>query len=90
MKGKDILWYNVDLPETMEIRSRFLEEKGPVYQITKSAMDITYTDSITYNGENVLVIVESLSMYLCEDDIKQIFSIIEKSFMDTGGKPCIP
>lgn len=43
-------------------------------------MDISYTDSITYNGENVLVIVEGLSMYLCENDIKQIFSIIEKSF----------
>ena len=64
MKGKYSLWYNLDLPETIEIRSRFLEEKGPIYQIAKSAMDISYTDSITYNGENVLVIVEGLSMYL--------------------------
>ena len=47
-------------------------------------MDISCTDNITYNGENVLVIVEGLSMYLCKDDIKQIFSIIEKSFMYTG------
>lgn len=70
MKGKYSLWYNLDLPETIEIRSRFLEEKGPIYQIAKSAMDISYTDSITYNGENVLVIVEGLSMYLCENDIK--------------------
>lgn len=80
MKGKYSLWYNLDLPETIEIRSCFLEEKGPIYQIAKSAMDISYTDNITYNGENVLVIVEGLSMYLCENDIKQIFSIIEKSF----------
>lgn len=80
MKGKYSLWYNLDLPETIDIRSRFLEEKGPIYQIGKSAMDITYTDSITYSGENVLVIVEGLSMYLCEADIKQIFSIIEKAF----------
>ena len=80
MKGKYSLWYNLDLPETVEIRSRFLEEKGPIYQIAKSAMDFSYTDSITYNGENILVIVEGLSMYLCENDIKQIFSIIEKSF----------
>lgn len=52
--------------------------------VAKSAMDISCTDNITYNGENVLVIVEGLSMYLCKDDIKQIFSIIEKSFMYTG------
>lgn len=28
MKRKYISWYNVDLPETIEIRGRFLEEKG--------------------------------------------------------------
>ncbi len=74
----------MDLPETIEIRGRFLKEKGPIYQIAKSAMDISYTGSITYNGDNVLVIVEGLSMYLSENDVKQIFSIIEKSFMNTG------
>lgn len=43
-------------------------------------MDTSYTDDITYNGENVLVIMEGLSMYLQENDIRQIFSIIEKAF----------
>lgn len=43
-------------------------------------MDISYTDDITYNGENVLVIMEGLSMYLQEKDIRQIFSIIENAF----------
>lgn len=41
-------------------------------------MDISYTDDIEYNKENVLVIIEGLSMYLHENDIRQIFSIIEK------------
>ena len=50
MKGKYSLWYNLDLPETIDIRSRFL------------------------------VIVEGLSMYLSEADVKKIFSIIKKSF----------
>ena len=27
------------VPETMKIRSQFLTETGPVYQIAKSAMD---------------------------------------------------
>ena len=30
--------------------------------------------------ENILVIIEGLSMYLCEKDIRKMFSIIEKSF----------
>ena len=80
MQGSYLRWYNVDLPETMEIRSRFLTENGPVYQIAKSAMDSSYTENIAYHGENVLVVIEGLSMYLCEKDIRQIFSIIEKTF----------
>ena len=69
MKGKYLRWYNVDLPET-----------GPIYQIAKSAMDDSYVDGIDYHGENVLVIIEGLTMYLCEKDIRKIFSIIERSF----------
>lgn len=80
MKGKYLRWYNVDLVETMEIRSRFLTENGPIYQIAKSAMDASYIDEITYQGENVLVVIEGLSMYLSDADIKQIFSIIGKAF----------
>jgi O-methyltransferase involved in polyketide biosynthesis len=80
MKEKYLRWYNVDLPETMKIRRQFLPETGPIYQIAKSAMDDSYVDDIDYHGENVLVIIEGLTMYLCEKDIRKIFSIIEKSF----------
>lgn len=80
MKGKYLRWYNVDLPETMKIRRQFLPETGPIYQIAKSAMDDSYVDGIDYHGENVLVIIEGLTMYLCEKDIRKIFSIIERSF----------
>lgn len=80
MKGKYLRWYNVDLPETMKIRSRFLTENGPVYQIAKSAMDDSYPEDIAYQGEDVLVIIEGLTMYLCEKDILQMFSVIEKTF----------
>lgn len=80
MKGKYIRWYNLDLPETMNIRKRFLTETGPIYQIAKSAMDETYTNTIHNEGEDVLVIIEGLTMYLTEIDIKKIFSIIEHAF----------
>ena len=53
---------------------------GPIYQIAKSAMDASYTDEIVCDGENVLVVIEGLSMYLQEKDVLQMFSIIEKTF----------
>ena len=80
MKGKYLRWYNVDLPETMKIRSQFLTETDPVYQIAKSAMDDSYIDDIDYHGKNILVIIEGLTMYLYEKDIRKMFSIIERSF----------
>ncbi len=33
MKGKYLRWYNVDLPETMEVHERFLTEDGPIYHV---------------------------------------------------------
>ena len=80
MKGQYLRWYNVDLPETMQIRSKFLTETDPVYQIAKSAMDPSYIDEIEYHGENVLVIMEGLTMYLSEKDIVKMFSVFEHSF----------
>ncbi len=80
MKGNYLRWYNLDLPETIKIRNHFLEENGPIYQIAKSAMDTTYIEDISYQGEDVLVIIEGLTMYLCEADIRQMFSIIENAF----------
>ena len=80
MKGKYLHWYNIDLPETMKIRRQFLPETGPIYQIAKSAMDDSYIDDIDYHGKNILVIIEGLTMYLCEKDIRKMFSIIDKSF----------
>ncbi len=37
-------------------------------------------DEIINDGENVLVVIEGLSMYLSEEDVLQMFSIIEKNF----------
>ena len=68
------------VPETMKIRKQFLTETGSIYQIAKSAMDDSYVEDIDYHGENVLVIIEGLTMYLCENDIRKMFSVIEKSF----------
>lgn len=75
-----VTWYNLDLPETIAVRSRFFEENGPVFQIAKSAMDETWASEIRESNGNVLVVVEGLVMYLTEQDVKQILSIISRRF----------
>ncbi len=73
-------WYNVDLPETMQIRQTFFKEEGPIYQIAKSATDASFLDEVEYNGEPVLIIIEGLTMYLSEQEVKTMFSILDRKF----------
>lgn len=77
---KSITWYNLDLPEVIEVRNRFFEENGPVFQIGKSAMDETWASQVAQPKGAVLVVIEGLVMYLSEQDVKQILSIISRRF----------
>ena len=73
-------WYNLDLPETMEVRQRFLKEDGVISQIAASAMDAVWATKIEQTDEPVLIIIEGLTMYLSEKDVKTIFRIISERF----------
>lgn len=80
-EGKYKRWYNIDLPDTINVRARFMEEQGPaIYQFAESAMDEAWAEKIEYAGEPVLVIIEGLTMYLTEADVVEIFGIIDKKF----------
>lgn len=72
-------WYNLDLPETMAVRARLLPESGPISQIAMSAMD-NWGDEIKEQTAPVLVIIEGLTMYLSEADVRQIFEVISGRF----------
>ena len=72
-------WYNLDLPETIAVRERFLPETGTISQIAMSAMD-DWGGEIAEHGAPVLVIIEGLTMYLTEADVRQIFAVIAGRF----------
>lgn len=71
-----IHWYNLDLPETIEVRKQFLNENDRVHMIAKSAMDETWLLDILETGEPILLIIEGLTMYLTQQDVQKIFFII--------------
>jgi O-methyltransferase involved in polyketide biosynthesis len=75
-----IRWYNIDLPETIEVRERFLEENDRIRMIAKSAMDESWAEVIEQPKGKTLVVIEGLTMYLSEADVKQILEIIDKHF----------
>lgn len=80
MEGKFSRWYNLDLPEVMAVRERFLPENGAISQIARSAMDKSWAADIEQTTKPVLIIIEGLTMYLNEAEVKQIFSVIRSRF----------
>ena len=72
-------WYNLDLPETIAVRKKLLPESGSVSQIAMSAMD-NWGCEIAEQDTPVLIIIEGLTMYLNEADVKRIFSVIAERF----------
>lgn len=75
-----IRWFNLDLPETIDIRRRFLQEEGRISMIAASAMDEVWTASVGAVTGDLLVIVEGLTMYLTEQYVKQMLDIIASRF----------
>lgn len=73
-------WYNLDLPDVVALRKKLLPEDGVISQISASAMDESWTDSIDADGKPVLVIIEGLTMYLSEAGVRKIFEIISAHF----------
>ena len=72
-------WYNLDLPETIAVREKLLPENGTISQIAMSAME-DWGGEITEHDTPALIIIEGLTMYLSETDIKHIFAVVSKRF----------
>ena len=72
-------WYNLDLPETMVVREKLLPESGTVSQIAMSAME-DWGSEISEQNVPVLIVIEGLTMYLNEKDVRQIFAAISSRF----------
>ena len=72
-------WYNLDLPETMAVREKLLQESGSISQIVMSAMD-DWGGEISEQNAPVLIVIEGLTMYLNAKDVQQIFAVISNRF----------
>ena len=73
-----VTWYDLDLPDVIELRRRLLEDGERHCTIAASALDPDWPDQLG-EGEasgDVLVIIEGLSMYLEQDEVRSLMDII--------------
>lgn len=74
-----IKWYNIDLPEVMELREKLIEKNDRIVNIPISVFDYSWMEQVE-NKENLLVIAEGVLMYLEKDDVIDLFSKIAEEF----------
>ncbi len=79
MDNGRLKWFNLDLPEIIEIRNEIFDESGRVLNIGCSVLDSDWVKNINADGK-VLFVVEGLSMYLTKDENAKMLEIIRGNF----------
>ena len=79
MDNGQVIWIELDLPESMAVRRQLMAETERHKTIVASALDIEWMDALKRESP-VLFIVEGLLMYLTEIQIKGMLSAIAERF----------
>jgi len=74
-----VRWYDLDLPDTIEIRKKFFEENGRYKFIAKSVHDFAWIDEIEKN-KKTLFIAEGLFNYFTGEQVRDVLLTIKSSF----------
>ena len=77
---KSCRWIDIDVPEAIGLRRKFLPDDDRVKRIPRSMFDFTWMDEIHADGKPVLFIAEGLFMYFMESDLKPLFDRIAERF----------
>ena len=75
-----VSWYDLDLPEVIELRREMYPEADGYELIASSAEDLSWIQKVHESERPALMIAEGLSMYLHPQDIKSLFQSLKDSF----------
>jgi O-methyltransferase involved in polyketide biosynthesis len=74
-----IHWYDLDLPEVIEVRKQLLPETDRMTYIAKSFLDPIWCQDISTES-NIFMIAGGLFRYFDEAEIRQFFSLLADTF----------
>lgn len=77
-----ILWFDLDLPETIELRRQFIEETERQKFIAESVFNHSWFDFIP-NKKNLMFLLAGVIYYFEEQEIKGLFNNFHNAF------PCV-
>ena len=74
-------WFDLDLPEVIALRRRFLSETDRMHFIAASVLDFTWLDKLPGEpGHRFLFVAEGLFMYLHPEDVRTLVTTLRGRF----------
>ena len=81
MDNGRIRWYNVDMPETMELRRKMVESRDREQNIGKSILDFSWLDSVKKKpGEAILFVCCDVTKYFTDKKLQAFLNAIWERF----------
>jgi len=72
-----VIWYDIDFPEVIELRKRFMEENSRHFFIGNSILSPDWIAKVKTGGP-YLILAEGVFMYLTETDVKELLNTIQR------------
>jgi methyltransferase (TIGR00027 family) len=72
-----VIWYDIDFPEVIELRKRFMEENTRHFFIGNSILNPDWISEVKTGGP-YLILAEGVFMYLTEANVMELFNTIHR------------
>jgi O-methyltransferase involved in polyketide biosynthesis len=78
-----IMWYNLDLPDTINYRLRLIPETDRTKTIAKSVFDTSWFTDVDYNqGDGIFFFAGGVFGYFPENEVSDLFHRMAEHFQD--------
>jgi O-methyltransferase involved in polyketide biosynthesis len=75
-----IRWYNIDLPDSVAFRRRFVNESERSVNIARSMFDYTWLDEVETVDGNVFILAGGLFYYFQETQVRELIARVAEHF----------
>lgn len=78
------LWYDLDMPDVIELRRKFYPETDTYHLIASSVTALSWMEGISAQGRPVFAVAEGLMMYLQESQVRDLVLCLHHTFPGCG------
>jgi methyltransferase (TIGR00027 family) len=76
-------FFDVDLPEMITFKGRFLDENRRYHMIGQSVLDLSWMDKVAHQNKPAIFLAEGLFMFLPKEEVKHLILEMQQRFPDS-------